>query len=58
MSTPEWGGHIIIAFSASAVWRHTLFPLILRKSSRAIFTKFGVQDYWVNVLLLALLLTK
>ena len=46
---PGGGGHIIFAFSD--VWRHTSFPLILRKSIEAVFTKVGVQDYWVSVLL-------
>ena len=48
-------------FPASAVRRYTSFPLIFRKSIRAIFTKFGMQDYWVSVLLtavVALLLTE
>ena len=43
MSTPLGGGHIIFAFSA---W----FPDILGNSSYPIFTKFGMQVYWVNSL--------
>ena len=49
MSTPlggGGGGHIIIAFSG--VRRHTWFPDILGNSSYPIFTKFGMQVYWVN----------
>ena len=42
------GGHIIFAFSA--VRRHTWFPDILGNSSYPIFTKFGMQVYWVNSL--------
>ena len=42
------GGHIILAFSAI---RHpTWFPDILGTSSYPIFTKFGMQVYWVNSL--------
>ena len=48
MSTPLGGGHIIFAFSG--VWRHTWFPDILGNSSYPIFTKFGMQVYWVNSL--------
>ena len=48
MSTPLGGGHIIFAFSA--VWRPTWFPDILGNSSYPIFTKFGMQVYWVNSL--------
>ena len=46
---PHWGGeHIIFAFSAI---RHpTWFPDILGNSSYPIFTKFGMQVYWVNSL--------
>ena len=43
MSTPLGGGHIIFAFS-------TWFPDILGNSSYPIFTKFGMQVYWVNSL--------
>ena len=43
-----WGGHIIFAFSG--VRRHTWFPDILGNSSYPIFTKFGMQVYWVNSL--------
>ena len=42
------GGHIIFAFSA--VRRPTWFPDILGNSSYPIFTKFGMQVYWVNSL--------
>ena len=48
MSPPLGGGHIIFAFSA--VRRHTWFPDILGNSSYPIFTKFGMQVYWVNSL--------
>ena len=48
MSTPQWGGHIIFAFSA--VQCPTWFPDILGNSSYPIFTKFGMQVYWVNSL--------
>ena len=52
MSTPLGGGHIIFAFSAirrpaSGV---PLDPDILGNSSYPIFTKFGMQVYWVNSL--------
>ena len=50
MFTPLGGGHIIFAFSASAVRRHTWFPVISRKSIYPIFTKFGRGVYWVNSL--------
>ena len=46
MSTSLGGGHIIFAFSA--VWRPTWF--LLGNSSYPIFTKFGMQVYWVNSL--------
>ena len=45
---PLGGGHIIFAFSA--VRHHTWFPDILGNSSYPIFTKFGMQVYWVNSL--------
>ena len=45
---PLGGGHIIFAFSA--VRRHIWFPDILGNSSYPIFTKFGMQVYWVNSL--------
>ena len=45
---PTGGGHIIFAFSA--VRRHTLFPVISRKSIYPIFTKFGMGVFWVNSL--------
>ena len=48
MSTPLGGGHIIFAFSA--IRRPTWFPDILGNSSYPIFTKFGMQVYWVNSL--------
>ena len=48
MSTPLRGGHIIFAFSG--VRRPTWFPDILGNSSYPIFTKFGMQVYWVNSL--------
>ena len=48
MSTPLGGGHIIFAFSG--VRRPTWFPDILGNSSYPIFTKFGMQVYWVNSL--------
>ena len=41
---------IIIIFAFSAVRRPTWFPDILGNSSYPIFTKFGVQVYWVNSL--------
>ena len=45
---PLGGGHII--FALSGVRRHTWFPDILGNSSYPIFTKFGMQVYWVNSL--------
>ena len=45
---PLGGGHVIFAFSG--VRRHTWFPDILGNSSYPIFTKFGMQVYWVNTL--------
>ena len=45
---PLGGGHIIFAFSA--VRCPTWFPDILGNSSYPIFTKFGMQVYWVNSL--------
>ena len=45
---PTGGGHIIFAFSA--VRRPTWFPDVLGNSSYPIFTKFGMQVYWVNSL--------
>ena len=45
---PLGGGHIIFAFSG--VRRPTWFPDILGNSSYPIFTKFGMQVYWVNSL--------
>ena len=50
MST-HWGVDILfLLFPASAVQRHTWFPDILGNSSYPIFTKFGMQVYWVNSL--------
>ena len=46
---PLGGGHIIFAFSA-VVRRPTWFPDILGNSSYPIFTKFGMQVYWINSL--------
>ena len=46
-------GHIIFAFSAiwhPGVRRLAWFPDILGNSSYPIFTKFGMQVYWVNSL--------
>ena len=48
MSTPLGGGNII--FALSGVQRPTWFPDILGNSSYPIFTKFGMQVYWVNSL--------
>ena len=45
---PLGGGHIIFAFSA--VRHPTWFPDILGNNSYPIFTKFGMQVYWVNSL--------
>ena len=45
---PLGGGHII--FALSAVWHPTWFPDILGNSSYPIFTKFGMQVYWVSSL--------
>ena len=47
-TNPLGGGHIIFAFSA--VRRPTWFPDILGNSSYPIFTRFGMQVYWVNSL--------
>ena len=44
MSTPLGGGHIIFYYF------FTWFPDILGNSSYPIFTKFGMQVYWVNSL--------
>ena len=54
--TPVGVHMLFLLFPASAVHRPMSaitqsFLLILRKSIRAIFTKFGMQDYWVSVLL-------
>ena len=47
MPTHQWGWTYYFCF----VRCRTSFPLILRKSIRAIFTKFGMQDYLDSVLL-------
>ena len=49
MSIPTGGrgGHIIFAFSGV---RHAWFPVISRKSIYPMFTKFGIDVYWVNSL--------
>ena len=47
------GGHmdiLFLLFPASAVWHHTWFLVISRKSIYPIFTKFGMGVYWVNIL--------
>ena len=44
-------GTLLLLLCPPCVWRHTLFLLILRKNITAIFTKFGMQGYWVSVLL-------
>ena len=50
MST-HWGVDILfLLFPASGVRRPTWFPDILGNSSSPIFTKFGMQVYWVNSL--------
>ena len=36
--------------ATSLLWRSTWFPDILGTSSYPIFTKFGMQVYWVNSL--------
>ena len=41
---------LFLLFLQSAVRRHTWFPDILGNSSYPIFTKFGMQVYWVNSL--------
>ena len=45
MSTPLVGGHYFCFFR-----RPTWFPDILGNSSYPIFTKFGMEVYWVNSL--------
>ena len=48
---PHWGVDILfLLFPPSGVWRPTWFPDILGNSSYPIFTKFGMQVYWVNSL--------
>ena len=39
---------VFLFFPASAVCRHTWFPIISRKSIYPIFTKFGMDVYLVN----------
>ena len=47
----HWGVDILsLLCPASSVRRHTWFPDILGNSSYPIFTKFGMQVYWVNSL--------
>ena len=41
---------LFLLFLASNVRRPTWFPDILGNSSYPIFTKFGMQVYWVNSL--------
>ena len=41
---------LFLLFPPSGVRRHTWFPDILGNSSYPIFTKFGMQVYWVNSL--------
>ena len=41
---------LFLLFPPSAVRRHTWFPDILGNSSCPMFTKFGMQVYWVNSL--------
>ena len=50
MSTPQGGGHIIFAFSAVCRPASHLVSRHLGNSSYPIFTKFGMQVYWVNSL--------
>ena len=47
---PPTGGVdiLFLLFPLSAVRRPTWFPDILGTSSFPIFTKFGMQVYWVN----------
>ena len=48
---PHWGVDILfLLFPPSAVRRPTWFTDILGNSSYPIFTKFGMQVYWVNSL--------
>ena len=48
---PHWGVDILfLLFPPSSVQRPTWFPDILGNSSYPIFTKFGMQVYWVNSL--------
>ena len=48
---PHWGVDILfLLFPPSGVRRPTWFPDILGNSSYPIFTKFGMQVYWVNSL--------
>ena len=43
---PHWGVDILFLFFRRPTW----FPDILGNSSYPIFTKFGMQVYWVNSL--------
>ena len=47
MLAPSWPN---LVFAFSAVRRPTWFPDISGNSSYPIFTKFGMQVYWVNSL--------
>ena len=48
---PHWGVDILfLLFPPSGVRRPTWFPDVLGNSSYPIFTKFGMQVYWVNSL--------
>ena len=48
---PHWGVDILfLLFPLSGVRRPIWFPDILGNSSYPIFTKFGMQVYWVNSL--------
>ena len=48
---PHWGVDILfLLFPPSGVRRPTWFPDTLGNSSYPIFTKFGMQVYWVNSL--------
>ena len=41
---------LFLLFPASAVRRHTSFPVISRKSIYPMFTKYCMGVYWVNSL--------
>ena len=48
---PHWGVDILfLLFPASGIRFPTWFPDILGNSFYPIFTKFGMQIYWVNSL--------